>query len=265
MQVSSSPPVPQAVVARLRAAGCVYAEDEARLLVDTARSAEDLADMLERRVAGVPLEHVVGWAEFGGLRIALDPGVFVPRARTELLARRAASLVRPGSVVVDLCCGSGAVGAVVRAAACDVVLLAADVDPVAVACARRNLAGARVYQGDLCQPLPDDLRGHVDVLVANVPYVPTDAIALMPPEARLHEPRVALDGGSDGLDVIRRVATEAAEWLTPGGHLLVEASALQARAAADALVDRGLTPRVVLAGTDDVRGTAVVIGTRPTR
>ena len=99
---------------------------------------------------------------------------------------------------------------------------AADIDPAAVRCARRNLgpAGGQVYQGDLYGPLPAGLRGRVDILLANVPYVPTSDVALLPPEAREHEARVALDGGPDGLDVLRRVAAGAPAWLAPGGHLL---------------------------------------------
>ena len=87
-------------------------------------------------------------------------------------------------------------------------LHAADIDPAAVRCARRNLAaaGGQVYQGDLYAPLPAGLRGRVDILLANVPYVPTGEVALLPPEARDHEARVALDGGADGLEVLRRVA-----------------------------------------------------------
>src|SRR5262245_20885961 len=100
-----------AIVTRLRAAGCVFAEDEARLLIATARTPDDLAAMVDRRVAGLPLEHVLGWAEFCGLRIAVDPGVFVPRRRTEFLVRRAVALSGPRAVVVALCCGSGAVAA----------------------------------------------------------------------------------------------------------------------------------------------------------
>jgi release factor glutamine methyltransferase len=194
------------VIARLRAAGCVFAEDEARLLLDTARTPAELAGMVERRVAGLPLEHVLGWAEFAGRRVAVDPGVFVPRRRTELLVREAAARARPGAVVVDLCCGSGAVGVAVAAAVPGIELHAADVDPAAVRCARRNVTafGGQVHEGDLDAPLPAALRGRVDVLVANAPYVPTGAVGLMPPEARLPEPRVALDGGADGLDVQRR-------------------------------------------------------------
>ncbi|OAH11076.1 putative protein N(5)-glutamine methyltransferase [Streptomyces jeddahensis] len=251
-----------AVVARLRAAGCVFAEEEAQVLVSAARTPDDLSDMVDRRAAGLPLEHVVGWAEFHGLRIAVDPGVFVPRRRTEFLVRQAAARVRPGAVVVDLGCGSGALGAAVAASQPGVELHAADIDPAAVRCARRNLAavGGRVYEGDLYEPLPADLRGRIDVLLANMPYVPTDDIDLLPSEARVHEARVALDGGADGLDVLRRVAGQAAEWLAPGGHLLVETTERQAPAACEAFALGGLTPQVV--ASEELYAT-VVIGTTP--
>jgi release factor glutamine methyltransferase len=248
------------VVTRLRAAGCVFAEDEARLLISSARTPADLAAMVDRRVRGLPLEHVLGWAEFCGLRIAVDTGVFVPRRRTEFLVRQAASLARPGAVVLDLCCGSGAVGAALAATVQRAEIHAVDIDPAAVLCARRNLAGGQVYEGDLYEPLPDALRGRVDVLVANAPYVPTEAIGLMPPEARVHEPRVALDGGSDGLDVQRRVTAEAPRWLASGGYLLIETSALQAPSTVAAFARHGLIPRVA---TAEALSATVVIGTRP--
>ena len=249
------------MVDRLRAAGCVFAEDEARLLTAEAESPAHLAAMVDRRVSGVPLEHVLGWAEFAGLRMDVDAGVFVPRPRTELLAREAAALAPSGGVVVDLCCGSGALGAVVAAAG-PVELHAVDIDPAAVRCARRNLAraGGRVYRGDLFEPLPAGLLGRVDVVVANVPYVPTDSIGLLPVEARAHEPRVALDGGADGLDVLRRVATAAPPWLVPGGHLLAETSERQVPGALEALDRCGLVARVV---RSEELGATVVIGTRP--
>jgi len=244
------------VVSRLRAAGCVFAEDEARLLVEAAATPAELDAMVERRVGGLPLEQVLGWAEFLGLRIALEPGVFVPRRRTELLARHAATLARRGSVVVDLCCGSGAVGAAVFAAVPGVELFAVDIEPAAVRCARRNITGA-VYEGDLYEPLPDAVRGRVAVLVANAPYVPSDAVDLMPPEARLHEPLVALDGGADGLDVLRRVISGAPSWLAPGGCLLFETSTRQASSAVATVAAAGLAPSVV---TDEDLGATMVVG-----
>jgi release factor glutamine methyltransferase len=247
------------VVARLRAAGCVFAEEEARLLLEAARTPGELDAMVERRAGGLPLEQVIGWAEFCGLRIAVDPGVFVPRLRTEFLVRQAVLLAggRPGSVVVDLCCGTGAIGAAIAAAANRAEVHAADIDPAAVRCARRNVPGS-VYQGDLYDPLPDRLRGRVAILTANVPYVPTGEIGFLPPEARDHEPRATLDGGPDGLSVLRRVAAGAPGWLAPGGHLLIETSDRQAPQAAAAFAEAGLVPRVL--GDDELEAT-VLIGT----
>jgi release factor glutamine methyltransferase len=249
------------IVARLRAAGCVFAEDEARLLIATARSPEELDAMVERRAAGLPLEQVLGWAEFCGLRIAVDPGVFVPRRRTEFLVEQAAGLARPGAIVVDLCCGAGAIGAALAAAVEHAEVYAVDLDPAAVRCARRNVPG-QVYEGDLYQPLPARLRGQVSIVAANVPYVPTGEIAFLPPEARAHEPRVALDGGPDGLDVLRRVAAEAPDWLAPGGHLLIETSERQASLAAAAFKASGLTPRV--ATSADLSATVLMGTLEPT-
>lgn len=296
-----------ALVARLRAAGCVFAEDEAALLVEASTRPDGALDpgrlesLVQQREDGLPLEHLLGWAEFCGLRVLVDPGVFVPRLRTELLVHEALALLpapsaRPddtpatgssaqpgagrvadpaggavrgpaatagsGPIVVDLCCGSGAIGLAVATARPDVTLLAADLDPAAVACARRNLLpmGAQVLQGDLDAPLPPALRGQVDVLTANTPYVPTGALALMPQEARLHEHAVALDGGADGLDLQRRLAAVAARWLRPGGSVLVEAGEEQAPSAADVMRAHGLSARVVV---DDERDATVVVGTRP--
>jgi release factor glutamine methyltransferase len=246
------------IVSRLRAAGCVFAEDEAQLLIEAAATPVDLATMVDRRVAGLPLEHVLGWAEFLGMRIAVDAGVFVPRRRTEYLARQAVELAAPGAVVVDLCCGSGAVGAAIAVAVPGIALSAADIEPAAVRCARRNLKCA-VYEGDLYEPLPASLRHRVDVLVANAPYVPTDAVGLMPPEARDHEPLVALDGGADGLDVLRRVTAAAPGWLAPGGHLLFETGVGQVAIATAMVAAAGLVPRTT---SDEEIGATVVIGTR---
>jgi release factor glutamine methyltransferase len=259
------------VIARLRAAGCVFAEEEARLLLAAAPGPGELRAMTERRAAGTPLEHVVGWAEFCGLRIAVGPGVFVPRRRTEFLVGQAVAgwpadrrdRGRP-AVVLDLCCGSGAVGVAVAAGLGGrggAELYAADVDPGAVAWARRNVepAGGQVFEGDLFSPLPDGLRGRVDILAVNVPYVPTGEIALLPAEAREHEPRVALDGGADGLAVLRRVAGAAAGWLAPGGRLLTEASERQAAAAAAIVAGGGLVAGVVC---DEEAGATVLTGTR---
>ncbi|GHA85276.1 putative protein N(5)-glutamine methyltransferase [Streptomyces termitum] len=248
------------VVGRLRAAGCVFAEEEAELLYGAASGPGELDALVRRRAAGEPLEHVVGWAAFAGLRIEVGPGVFVPRRRTEFLVERAVALARPGAVCVDLCCGSGAAAAVLLDRVAGAVVHAADIEPAAVACARRNVEprGGRVYGGDLFAPLPGELRGRVEVLVANVPYVPSGEVGLLPAEAREHEPLVALDGGADGLDVLRRVAAGAPEWLAPGGRLLFETSGRQAEAAVRAVGAHGLRAGVV---ADEEWGATVVVAT----
>lgn len=258
MAADASGPAPSGLVARLRAAGCVFAEDEAALLVAAAAGdAVELERLTALRVSGEPLEHLLGWVDFEGARLHIGAGVFVPRRRTGLLVREAARLARPGLTVVDLCCGSGAVGAAVLARVPGVELYAGDIDPAAVRVARRNLDPDRVFEGDLFAALPARLRGRIDVLTANTPYVPTDAIATMPPEARLHEPPVALDGGRDGLDVQRRVAAEAPGWLRPGGAVVVEAGAAQAPTTARIFAAAGLEPRVIHSSGYDA---TVVVG-----
>jgi release factor glutamine methyltransferase len=264
----------RAVVARLRSAGCVFAEDEARLLMAAARTPDELAAMVDRRVAGLPLEHIVGWAEFCGLRVIVGPGVFVPRRRSEFLVTQAVAAIRRSSdgsdggggqdetgaepVVLDLCCGSGAVGLAVATAVGQAELHAADIDAGATAYARRNLAaiGGQVHEGDLYEALPTGLRGRIDLIVVNAPYVPTAEIGFMPPEARLHEPAVALDGGPDGVGIHRRVAAGAPQWLAPGGSLLIETSDRQSALTTAAVVAAGLATSI--ANDDDLDATVVI-------
>ncbi|QDZ15427.1 putative protein N(5)-glutamine methyltransferase [Humibacter ginsenosidimutans] len=266
-------PAPEhaAIVGRLRAAGCVFAEDEADLLVAEAPDAAWLENAVQQRVAGEPLEYIVGWAEFCGLRVHVAPGVFVPRLRTSVLVHEALRVAPRAPVVLDLCCGAGGIGAAILAARPDAVIHAADIDPAATACAERTLgevaarasaAGPRpagrsqVYTGDLYDPLPSTLRGTVDVLVANAPYVPTDDIRLMPTEARDHELTAALDGGLDGLELQRKVARAAGEWLAPHGHLLIETSRRQAAATGGILESAGFSASTVR--DDEVEGTVAV-------
>ncbi len=228
------------LVATLRAAGCVFAEDEARLLREAAPDAAGLAEFVARRCAGEPLEHVVGWAAFDGLRLVVVPGTFVPRPRTEFLARTAAALTPPGGRVLDLCCGVGAVAAAVARRVPDARIAAADVSPEAVACARRNLPGALVLVADVATALPADLAGPADVVVANVPYVPTADLDTIP----TGEPASTLDGGPDGLAVARQVLARAREVLVPGGYVLIEAARHQLGAASAAYVEYGFSARV---------------------
>ncbi len=259
---SQPQPDEQSIVDALRRAGCVFAEEEAALLLANAPDPAALASMVRQRAEGLPLEQILGWVEFCGRRIAVAPGVFVPRRRSELLATEAARLTDPGAHGLELCCGAAAIATVLASTLNAAGVHAADIDPVAVACARRNLEriGGHAYQGDLYDPLPAKLRGRFGVIVANAPYVPTDQIALMPPEARDHEPRIALDGGADGLDIQRRVIEQAPQWLRPGGHLLVETSQAQSRGTLALFAAHGFEARV--ARDDDLDATAVV-GTLP--
>jgi len=242
---------------RLRAAGCVFAEDEAALLIANEPDAVAREALVARRVAGEPLETVLGWVLFGGLRLAVEPGVFVPRRRTELVARLAAKYLPQGGTLVDLCCGVGAIAAVVAHERPDARVIAADFDPRAVAVAARNLepydATALVSDMDANISLP------VDVMTACPPYVPTREIQFMPSEARDFEPRFALDGGEDGTDLQAAVFAAAARRLTPGGAVIVETSAALVERTAQRAVEAGLNPSV---GQDEELGATVVVSRR---
>lgn len=204
--------------------------------------------MVRDRISGRPLEHVLGWAEFRGLRIWVDDGVFVPRRRTGLLVDATLARIRSDSAVVELCCGAAAVGTALLTEAPEAIeLWASDIDPSAIVSARRNLEplGGHVVLGDLFDGLPTALQRRIDVVVANAPYVPTAAIELMPLEARAHEPAAALDGGTDGLDVQRRIISAAGRWLAPQGALVIETSERQADATAELMRAGGLAPTVL--------------------
>lgn len=252
-------PSPAALASRLREAGCVFAEDEAGLLLAAPWSDDELEVAVTARVSGTPLELVLGWADFDGLRMVVEPGVFVPRQRTLLMVTAAAAYVEAGQVVVDLCCGTGALGRALGARVPGIELYAADLDPAAVHCARRNLPKSAVFEGDLYAALPPGLRGRVQVLLANTPYVPTAEVAHLPPEARDHEHHVALDGGPDGLDVQRRVLADAPLWLAPGGRVWVESGEPQVPTTVALMEAAGLTAEVV---RDDETGGLVVAGRR---
>lgn len=243
-----------ALVSRLRAAGCVFAEEEAVLLREAGGDLERLA---ARRAAGEPLELVLGWAEFAGLRISVAPGVFVPRRRTELVARLAVALAPRGGTVVDLCAGSGAIAAAVAHARPDLTVIAADIDPRAVALASATLAplGASSLLSDMDAAL-GHLSPRVDVVTACPPYVPTAQIPLMPREARDHEPARALDGGPDGTALQREVFAASSRLLRAGGVAIVETSEVLAELTVAAADSAGLSPAVE---QDDERGAVVVV------
>ncbi|MGC4175480.1 putative protein N(5)-glutamine methyltransferase [Demequina sp.] len=245
------------LAARLRAAGCVFAEDEAALLIAHEPDAVAREALVARRIAGEPLETVLGWVLFGGLRLAVAPGVFVPRRRTELVARLAIDALPQDGTLVDLCCGVGAIAAAVAHARPDATVIAADFDPRAVAVAQRNLApyGATALVSDM----DSNISVPIDVITACPPYVPTGEIPFMPSEARDHEPRTALDGGPDGTDLQAAVFAAAARRLSPGGVAIVETSHAQAERTAQRAVEAGLNPTVA---QDEALGATVIVAAR---
>lgn len=254
------------VVGRLRAAGCVAAEEEAEELMARAPGAAMLESWLARRERGEPLAWITGGVAFCGQWVHVATDVFVPRVQTEALARRAAALLRPGDLAADLCTGAGAVAAHLAAAVPGARVVGTDLDEAAAACARRN--GVATVVTDLGDGLA---AGRFDVVTAVVPYVPTPALGLLPADVLAYEPRLALDGGPDGLSVLRRLVGCAAHLLRPGGSLLAEIGGDQDGALGPALEAagfgpwgafhdeegdlRGLVARRAGSGTGRVRGT----------
>jgi release factor glutamine methyltransferase len=201
--------------------GCVAPNEEANaLLRASSEGAGPVDELVARRLRGEPLAWIIGWVSFCGIRVGVDPGVYVPRPHTQALARRAVSLLPAHGVAVDMCTGSGAVAAVLSSAHPHANVVATDIDPAAVACARNN--GVRALEGNLDEPLPPSMRGRVDVMTAVVPYVPTEELHLLPREVLANEPRLALDGGRRGTTLLVPAAESAARWLRPGGNVLLE-------------------------------------------
>ncbi|WP_432789093.1 putative protein N(5)-glutamine methyltransferase [Brevibacterium sp. K11IcPPYGO002] len=317
-------------MAALRAAGCVFAEDEAAILLEAAtasavdsptvdgpavdgsavdgsavdgsagaHAAPRLGELVARRVVGEPLEQIVGWVDFAGLRLNVEPGVFVPRQRTALLATDAVSAVqrmvdsrgnRPETnsrvngaeaeagvaamrpVVLEAFCGVGPVASAVAASVPGVDIHLGDAQAEAVGCAVGN-AESCVHTGefgragesvpalesgttvtghllDCLHGLPDSLHQSISVIVAVPPYVPETAADFLPHEALDFEPRTALFGGHDGLDLVRRLITESLDWLAPYGVLLIELGQDQAAEATGLAAERGLEAQSHL-GEDD--------------
>ena len=208
------------VTRALARAGCVAADEEAEELLVAAEDAAGLRRMVERRLTGEPLAWITGRTVFCGLAVAVDPGVYVPRWQSEPLARLAAQLLPPTGVGVDLCTGAGAVAMVMQATRPRARVVATEIDPAAVGCARRN--GVVVYPGHLDRPLTPDLVSAVDVMAGVLPYVPDDALHLLPRDVLAFEPRVALDGGREGLESVASVVESSPRWLRAGGWLALE-------------------------------------------
>lgn len=233
---------------RLAAAGCVAPGDEAAQLVAAARDGTELEALVARRTAGEPLAWLVGSVAFCGIRVTVHARVYVPRHHTEPLAHRAAAMLPDGGVAVDLCTGSGAVACVLQAGAPAATVVATDLDPVAVTCAREN--GVDALLGHLDDPLPSAMLGAVDVMTAVVPYVPTGELPYLPRDVLAFEPRSALDGGEGGLQVLASVVARSTRWLRPGGRLLLELGGDQAGRVGDEMRLAGFAGITVFTDAD---------------
>ncbi len=203
------------------------ASDEAHELLEAAHGNQELLSaLLGRRLAGEPLAWVTGQTSFDGLTVKVDSGVYVPRWQSIELARRAAARLNDRGTAVDLCTGSGALAMALQRSHAGARVLATDLDARAVRCARAN--GVNAYRGDLFSPLPDDIVGAVDVIVAVAPYVPTPALLLLPRDTLEFEDAAHYDGGPLGTDVLRRIVAVAPRFLIAGGTLLLEVGGEQA-------------------------------------
>ncbi|MFZ0667600.1 MAG: HemK/PrmC family methyltransferase [Acidimicrobiales bacterium] len=242
------------VTAILEMAGCVAAREEAVELIRAAGGDEALLDsLLARRTHGEPIAWIVGSATFCDVELQISPGVYVPRWQTEPLARRAASMLSDSGIAVDLCTGSGAIAAVMGRAVPTARVLATDIDAAAVRDALAN--GVEALVGFLDEPLPPALESRVDVMTAVVPYVPTNSLRLLPRDVQEFEPRVALDGGPDGTDMLVQVVTRAPRWLRPSGWLLLELGGDQAEKIGAVLRSNGFSEAEVMTDVDgDLRG-----------
>jgi release factor glutamine methyltransferase len=232
-------------------AGCIAPAEEADELIVAAEGDEArLEELVTRREHGEPLAWVVESTVFLGQRIVVHRGVYVPRPQSELLARRGIDLLPPEGAAADLCTGSGAIAAVLSRHRPRARVVASDIDSLAYRCAAAN--GVEVYLGNLADPLPAELRGTLDVVVAVTPYVPSEAVPFLPRDARDYEPLSALDGGPGGLRVLQEAIAAATSLLHPGGTLLLELGGVQDAALDGGLSDGGFGPPVRIEDDDGV-------------
>jgi release factor glutamine methyltransferase len=210
------------VVERLTAAGCVAAADEAAEMLERASDTATLEEWIQRRTRGEPLAIITGSITFCSHDVLVDPGLFVPRLQSEELARRAADALPVSGRAADLCAGAGSIAVHLRRTVPGARVIGVDLDIRAARCARRN--GIPCVVGDLDEPL---VAGAFDVVTAVAPYVPTNLLDTLPADVLRYEPQRALDGGLDGLDVVRRVVRGAARLLKPHGLLFTEVGADQ--------------------------------------
>jgi release factor glutamine methyltransferase len=244
------PDVRTQVYERLVRAGCVAADEEADELLAAASDRATLAAWVKRREKGEPLAWIVGGVRFLGRTVHVQPGVYVPRAQSTELAVRAADLLPERGHAADLCTGSGAIAVYLSSVRPAAAVVGTDLDSRAAASARRN--GVAVAVADMDQGLASRA---FDVVCAVTPYVPTAAMHVLPADVTRYEPRIALDGGDDGLDNVRRLAVGAARLLRPGGWLLTEIGGDQDALVGPVLTSAGFGPPVFWRdGEGDLRG-----------
>jgi release factor glutamine methyltransferase len=211
------------------------------------RELDRYRELVRRRAAGEPLQQILGETEFYSRTFKMAPGVFIPRPETEHLVEAAVALLAPDDrrllapVAVEIGCGTGIVGVCLALEVPRLNVYATDVNPEAVALTRQNAhtlgVEARLHaeRGNRFDGLPGKLRGEVDLLVSNPPYIRSGDIDGLPEEVKGHDPHAALDGGADGLVFYRAIASGMGAWLRPGGHVALEIGADQAREVAEIL------------------------------
>jgi release factor glutamine methyltransferase len=211
----------KALAAQLARAGFPAADEEAQEMIEAARGDPAIWQCwARRRQEGEPLEWLIGFTSFMGHRVRVDRGVYVPRAQTELITRRAIDALPERGFAADLCTGSGAIAVALRNARPHARVVATDLDTTACRCAANN--DVEVYQGYLALPVPAGLIGKFDVVIGVVPYVPADEIIFLPRDVRKYEPRVALDGGVNGIELLEQAISCSTRLLHAGGSLLLE-------------------------------------------
>ena len=236
-----------------RLLGAVLGIDELALYLEPQRSVDAEASarfhaIVERRATHEPVQHLLGYEEFRGLRIGVTPDVLIPRPETEGLVQRALELLadRAGAIVADIGTGSGAIACALASARPDLEVLAVDRSLGALSVASENVRGlglaarVRLLAGDLFGPL-GSLGGSLDMIVANPPYLPSGIIPTLPVEVERFEPHLALDGGPDGLRVLRRLVAEAPRFLRPGAWLVTEIGEEQAGPLASLMAAEGFS------------------------
>ncbi len=236
-------------------------EYEMRRLAAVAGSDGSLESLVERRLAGEPLQYIEGTAQFGPLELKVDPRVLIPRPETETLYEISSRMVRSPKVIVDLCTGSGALALALKNRFPAASVFGTDIssDAIDVATDNAKTTGLPIYlaEGDVYEPLPASLVGEVDLIVANPPYVAEKEFDVLPEDVQ-REPRVALVSGRTGLEVIEKIGADAAEWLRPGGVVICEIGETQGVAAASSFTGLAMVVRTDLNGRD-----RYVVGVKP--